>query len=138
MKARAYLPILVLAITAGAANAQLQRVRERLVGLSLTPSAMNVEAYYNGSSFAGGGIFQAIGRYEIRENGRRRFENRNISNLVTWTSSREDVFSIQPDWNLFADGLYVYSQDTGNIGVTTITVSYLGRSASSTLTVWAD
>lgn len=119
-------------------NASIIHRSERLVSLQLIPNTVNVEAYYNGTSFSGGGIMQAIGRYRVRELGKTRFETRNVSHLATWTSNNPFIVPIDTQFNLYPDGLYIYPGDYVNIGTAGITARLESFTATGQVTVWAD
>jgi|GEM_PF-4077339 len=119
-------------------NAIVAQRTERLISLELIPNTVNVEAYYNGTSFSGGGIMQAIGRYRVRELGKMRIVARNVSHLATWTSNNPFIVPIDTRFNLYPDGLYIYPGDYVNIGTAGITARLGSFTANGQVTVWAD
>jgi hypothetical protein len=131
-------------------------IRERLLSIRLDSPVVNAEAYYNGSSFSGGGIMSCLARYRITVRDtvtgqtRRYDEERNVSLQANWSSSHPEIYPYAqyPDQTLndfvydapdgSPDGLWIYGGDSPNIGTTTITVTFGGKTATGSVTFWAD
>jgi hypothetical protein len=119
--------------------------RERVVGLKLDSQHINAEAYYNGSSFSGGGIMSAIATVRVRQDGQVWYEEWNVTldEGTTWASSNPSIYDVEygnfvESNGSLPDGLYIYGGDSMNIGTTTITVTYAGLRATGSITFWAD
>lgn len=153
---RKYLVLAVALVATGAfagtAGAQNTVTREKLVSLALDDSAIYAEAYYNGSSFSGGGIMACYATYQITvrdaRTGRivnRYTEVRNVSLQADWASSNGAVYG-GDDLNDYvydagpggASGLWIYGGDSATVGTTTVTVTFGGKTATGTITFWAD
>jgi hypothetical protein len=131
-------------------------IRERLLSIRLDSQHVNAEAYYNGSSFSGGGIMSCLAKYRITVRDtitgvtRRYEEERNVSLQANWSSSHPEIYPYAqyPDQTLndfvydapdgSPDGLWIYGGDSTNIGTTTITVTFGGKTATGSVTFWAD
>jgi hypothetical protein len=132
-------------------------VRERLLSIELDRQTVNAEAYYNGSSFSGGGIMACYATYRITVRDKatgqildRYKEVRNVSLDADWSSSDMDIYPYSyregQTLNDFVydapegaeDGLWIYGGDSPNVGTTTITVTFGGKTATGTITFWAD
>ncbi len=124
-----------------------------MIGLKLVDDSVFAEAYYNGSSFGGGGIMSAIATYRIvvrdSATGRvisRRTEERNVSLAADWDSSDPSIYPYlyYPGQTLndvvydAPDDLWVYGGDSPAVGTTTITATFAGFTATGTITFWAD
>ncbi|MBY0457448.1 MAG: hypothetical protein K2V38_08945, partial [Gemmataceae bacterium] len=57
--------VVATALFANTGHAQDVVVRERLLSIKLVDNVVNAEAYYNGSSFSGGGIMSCIATYRV-------------------------------------------------------------------------
>lgn len=137
---------------AGTGHAQTTVTTEKLQSIVLDRATINAEAYYNGSSFSGGGIMSCYATYQITvrnaRTGRiisRYTEVRNVSLQANWVSSNEAVYGYgglnnyvydAPDGS--PDGLWIYGGDSATVGTTTVTVTFGGKTATGTITFWAD
>lgn len=153
---RKYLAVVVALVAtgmfAGTGSAQDVVVRERLLSIALEDNAVYAEAYYNGSSFSGGGIMSCYATYQITvrnaRTGRiieRYTEVRNVSLQANWVSSNENVYGYGGLNNYLydapegsPDGLWIYGGDSATVGTTTVTVTFGGKTATGTITFWAD
>lgn len=136
----------------GTVSAQNTVTREKLMSIALVDDAVYAEAYYNGSSFSGGGIMSCYATYQITvrnaRTGRiieRYTEVRNVSLQANWSSSDEDVYGYGGLNNYVydapvgaEDGLWIYGGDSATIGTTTVTVTFGGLTTTGTITFWAD
>lgn len=137
---------------AGTGSAQDVVVRERLLSIALVDNAVFAEAYYNGSSFSGGGIMSCFATYQVTERNavtnkvvRRYNVTRNVSLQANWSSSNETIYGFGGLNNYVydapagqEDGLWIYGGDSTAIGTTTVTVTFRGLTATGTITFWAD
>lgn len=153
---RKYLAMVVALVAtgmfAGTGSAQDVVVRERLLSIALDDSTIYAEAYYNGSSFSGGGIMACYATYRITVRDaitgqivERYTEVRNVSLQADWTSSNENVYGFGGLNNYVYDagpggtsGLWIYGGDSSVIGTTTVTVKFGGKTATGSITFWAD
>lgn len=137
---------------AGTGRAQDVVVRERLLSIALEDNAVYAEAYYNGSSFSGGGIMACYATYQITVRDaltnriiERYTEVRNVSLQANWKSSNGAVYGGTNLNDYVYDagpggtsGLWIYGGDSATVGTTTVTVKFGGKTATGTITFWAD
>lgn len=136
----------------GTGSAQNTVTREKLLSIVLVDDTIYAEAYYNGSSFSGGGIMSCYATYRITVRNKatgaivdRYTEVRNVSLDANWSSSDENVYGFGGLNNYVydapvgqEDGLWVYGGDSSVIGTTVVTATFGGKTATGTITFWAD
>jgi len=115
-------------------------INAQTIGLRLTPDYLTVEAYYNGSSFSGGGLIKAYLIIRVfYSDGSTQDIQQDVSDEVTWESSDDSgVYLGEQSYAITPDGLDINSQTVGYIGTAVVTAHYDDFSADATVVVWAD